>query len=157
MLRDVYHGEIPQTVEELIKLPGVGRKTANLVCGDIFHVPGVVVADTHCIRISNRLGLCDTKDPYKVEQQLKKLLPPRGKQQLLSSARPLRPGCLPGQVSPLRVLPPEGELPLLQDFSADVTGKNRPVSAGGGKSGRAAWPWRSKSPTGRYTAGRPVR
>ena len=71
MLRDVYHGEIPQTVEELIKLPGVGRKTANLVCGDIFHVPGVVVADTHCIRISNRLGLCDTKDPYKVEQQLK--------------------------------------------------------------------------------------
>ena len=76
MLRDVYHGEIPQTVEELIKLPGVGRKTANLVCGDIFHVPGVVVADTHCIRISNRLGLCDTKDPYKVEQQLKKLLPP---------------------------------------------------------------------------------
>ncbi len=72
----MYHGEIPQTVEELIKLPGVGRKTANLVCGDIFHVPGVVVADTHCIRISNRLGLCDTKDPYKVEQQLKKLLPP---------------------------------------------------------------------------------
>ncbi len=76
MLRDVYHGEIPRTVEELIKLPGVGRKTANLVCGDIFHVPGVVVADTHCIRISNRLGLCDTKDPYKVEMQLKKLLPP---------------------------------------------------------------------------------
>ena len=76
MLRDVYHGEIPRTVEELIKLPGVGRKTANLVCGDIFHVPGVVVADTHCIRISNRLGLCDSKDPYKVEMQLKKLLPP---------------------------------------------------------------------------------
>ena len=76
MLRDVYHGEMPQTVEELIKLPGVGRKTANLVCGDIFHVPGVVVADTHCIRIANRLGLCDTKDPYKVELQLKKLLPP---------------------------------------------------------------------------------
>lgn len=66
----------PNLVEELIKLPGVGRKTANLVCGDIFHVPGVVVADTHCIRIANRLGLCDTKDPYKVELQLKKLLPP---------------------------------------------------------------------------------
>ena len=76
MLRDVYLGEIPRTVEELIKLPGVGRKTANLVCGDIFHVPGVVVADTHCIRISNRLGLCNTKDPYKVEMELKKLLPP---------------------------------------------------------------------------------
>lgn len=77
MLRDVYHGEIPQTVEELIKLPGVGRKTANLVCGDIFHVPGVVVADTHCIRIAGRLGLTDgTKDPAKVEQQLRKVLPP---------------------------------------------------------------------------------
>ena len=77
MLRDVYHGEIPQTVEELIKLPGVGRKTANLVCGDIFHVPGVVVADTHCIRISGLLGLTDgTKDPGKVEQQLRAILPP---------------------------------------------------------------------------------
>ena len=74
--RDIVNGEIPRTGEKLIKLPGVGRKTANLVCGDIFHVPGVVVADTHCIRISNRLGLCDTKDPYKVELQLKKLLPP---------------------------------------------------------------------------------
>ena len=75
-LRDQYHGEIPQTVEELVKLPGVGRKTANLVCGDIFGTPGVVVADTHCIRISNRLGLCDTKDPKKVEMELRKLLPP---------------------------------------------------------------------------------
>lgn len=75
LVRD-FHSEVPDTLEELVKLPGVGRKTANLVCGDIFHVPGVVVADTHCIRISNRLGLCDTKDPYKVEQQLKKLLPP---------------------------------------------------------------------------------
>lgn len=75
MLRDVYHGVIPDTVEELIKLPGVGRKTANLVAGDIYGKPAVV-ADTHCIRISNRLGLCDTKDPYKVELALKKLLPP---------------------------------------------------------------------------------
>ena len=76
MLRDVYHGEIPQTVEELIKLPGVGRKTANLVCGDIFHGRPAVVADTHCIRIAGRLGLVDSKDPYKVEMALKKLLPP---------------------------------------------------------------------------------
>ena len=75
LLRD-YGGKVPGTMEELLKLPGVGRKTANLMLGDVFHVPGVVVADTHCIRISNRLGLCDTKDPYKVEQQLKKLLPP---------------------------------------------------------------------------------
>ena len=76
MLRDVYGGVIPDTVEELIKLPGVGRKTANLVCGDVYGKPAVV-ADTHCIRITGRLGLTDgTKDPYKVEMQLRKVLPP---------------------------------------------------------------------------------
>jgi len=76
MLLEVYDGRIPDTVEEMCKLPGVGRKTANLVCGDIYGVPGVVVADTHCIRISGRLGLTDSKDPYKVEMQLRPLLPP---------------------------------------------------------------------------------
>ncbi len=76
MLRDVYGGVIPDTVEELTKLPGVGRKTANLVCGDVYGKPAVV-ADTHCIRITGRLGLTDgSKDPYKVEMQLKKVLPP---------------------------------------------------------------------------------
>ena len=76
MLRDGYDGNIPDTVEELTKLPGVGRKTANLVCGDVYGKPAVV-ADTHCIRITGRLGLTDgTKDPYKVEMQLRKLLPP---------------------------------------------------------------------------------
>ncbi|MBE6778601.1 MAG: endonuclease III [Ruminococcaceae bacterium] len=76
MLRDVYHGVLPDTVEELTKLPGVGRKTANLVCGDVFGKPAVV-ADTHCIRITGRLGLTDgTKDPYKVETQLRRILPP---------------------------------------------------------------------------------
>ena len=75
MLREVYGGQIPDTVEELTKLPGVGRKTANLICGDVYGKPAVV-ADTHCIRISGRLGLTDSKDPYKVEMQLKKLLPP---------------------------------------------------------------------------------
>ena len=61
----------------LLKLPGVGRKTANLILGDVYHTPGVVVADTHCIRIAGRLGLTDgTKDPAKVEQQLRKVLPP---------------------------------------------------------------------------------
>ena len=61
----------------LLKLPGVGRKTANLVLGDIYKKPGAVVADTHCIRISGRLGLTDgTKDPVKVEQQLRPQLPP---------------------------------------------------------------------------------
>ncbi len=76
MLRDVYGGVIPDTVEELTKLPGIGRKTANLMCGDVFGKPAVV-ADTHCIRITGRLGLTDgSKDPYKVEMQLKKVLPP---------------------------------------------------------------------------------
>ena len=58
-------------------LPGVGRKTANLILGDIFRVPGSVVVDTHCIRISNRLGLVDgLKEPEKIERELRKLLPP---------------------------------------------------------------------------------
>ncbi len=76
LLRD-YGGRVPDTMEELLKLPGVGRKTANLILGDVYHTPGVVVADTHCIRISGRLGLTDgTKDPAKVEQQLRRVLPP---------------------------------------------------------------------------------
>ena len=70
-------GKVPATMEELLALPGVGRKTANLILGDIFHEPGVVVADTHCIRITGLLGLTDgTRDPAKVEQQLRKVLPP---------------------------------------------------------------------------------
>ena len=77
MLLDVYGGKVPDTMDALLKLPGVGRKTANLVLGDIHHTPGVVVADTHCIRISGRLGLTDgSKDPVKVEQQLRAVLPP---------------------------------------------------------------------------------
>lgn len=76
MLRDTYGGRVPDTIEELTKLPGVGRKTANLICGDIYGKPAVV-ADTHCIRITGRLGLTDgSKDPYKVEMQLRKVLPP---------------------------------------------------------------------------------
>ena len=76
LLRD-YSGKVPDTMEDLLKLPGVGRKTANLILGDVYHTPGVVVADTHCIRITGLLGLTDgTKDPAKVEQQLRKVLPP---------------------------------------------------------------------------------
>lgn len=76
LLRD-FEGKVPGTMEELLKLPGVGRKTANLILGDVYKTPGSVVADTHCIRISGRLGLTDgTKDPAKVEQQLRKVLPP---------------------------------------------------------------------------------
>ena len=64
-------------MEDLLRLPGVGRKTANLILGDIHNTPGVVVADTHCIRITGRLGLTDgTKDPAKVETQLRAVLPP---------------------------------------------------------------------------------
>ena len=75
MLISDFNSELPDTVEELTKLPGVGRKTANLICGDVFHKPAVV-ADTHLIRISNRLGLVATRDPYKVEMQLREILDP---------------------------------------------------------------------------------
>lgn len=75
MILDEYGGTVPDTIDELVRLPGVGRKTANLIVGDVYKKPAVV-ADTHLIRISNRLGLVNTKDPYKVEMELKKLLPP---------------------------------------------------------------------------------
>lgn len=74
-LRDELGGVMPDTLEGLTALPGVGRKTANLMMGDIYKKPAVV-ADTHCIRIANRLGLCDSKDPYKVEMQLKEICVP---------------------------------------------------------------------------------
>lgn len=73
-LRSEYGGVVPDTVETLIELPGVGRKTANLVVGDIYHKPAVVT-DTHCIRICGRLGLSEGKDPLKVEKQLRAVLP----------------------------------------------------------------------------------
>ncbi len=77
MLLSDYGGKVPDTMEALLRLPGVGRKTANLLLGDIYGVPGSVVCDTHCIRICGRLGLTDgSKDPEKVEQQLRKILPP---------------------------------------------------------------------------------
>ena len=74
-IRDNFGGEVPDTIEKLTSLSGVGRKTANLIMGDIYKQPAVV-ADTHLIRISNLLGLVETKDPKKVESELKKLLPP---------------------------------------------------------------------------------
>ena len=75
MLRDEFGGVVPDTVEELTRLPGVGRKTANLVVGDIYHKPAVVT-DTHCIRITGRLGLTDSTNPLKVEKDLREVLPP---------------------------------------------------------------------------------
>ncbi len=74
MLLQDYGGVIPDSVEEMTKLPGIGRKTANLMMGDVFHKPAVV-CDTHCIRITNLLGLSEGKDPYKVEMQLRQVLP----------------------------------------------------------------------------------
>ncbi|MBR4909728.1 MAG: endonuclease III [Clostridia bacterium] len=70
-----FGGKVPDTIEELTTLSGVGRKTANLVLGDIYGKPAVV-CDTHFIRLSNRLGLVKTKDPLKVENEMRKLLPP---------------------------------------------------------------------------------
>lgn len=75
MIRDEFGGQVPDTVEDLIKLPGVGRKTANLIVGDVYGKPAVVV-DTHCIRITNRIGLVKGKDPAMIERELRMLLPP---------------------------------------------------------------------------------
>ena len=77
VLLEEYDGKVPGTMEELVKLPGVGRKTANLILGDIFHVPGSTVVDTHCIRLTNRIGLIDDmKEPEKIERKLRTILPP---------------------------------------------------------------------------------
>ena len=75
MIRDQFGGVVPDTIEDLTKLPGVGRKTANLIVGDIYHKPAVVT-DTHCIRITGRLGLTKNTAPEKVEQDLRAVLPP---------------------------------------------------------------------------------
>jgi len=76
MLHEVYHDEVPGTMNELLTLPGVGRKSANLIIGDVFGGPAIVT-DTHCIRLSNRIGLVkNEKDPKKVEDALWKIVPP---------------------------------------------------------------------------------
>ena len=79
MIKDEYGGQVPDSIEELTKLPGVGRKTANLICGDVYGKDGYVV-DTHMIRISQRMGLCTVKEnesnpAFKIEMQLRKLIP----------------------------------------------------------------------------------
>lgn len=76
MLLAEHGGKVPGTMEQLLRLPGVGRKTANLLLGDLYGVPGSVVCDTHCIRICGRLGLSQGKEPEKVEAQLRAILPP---------------------------------------------------------------------------------
>ena len=77
VLLEKHGGKVPATMEELTALPGVGRKTANLILGDVFKVPGATVVDTHCIRLTNRMGIVDElKDPVKIEMELRKVLPP---------------------------------------------------------------------------------
>ena len=76
MLLTEHGGKVPDNMDALLKLPGVGRKTANLLLGDLYQVPGSVVCDTHCIRICRRLGLSNSKEPEKVERQLRAILPP---------------------------------------------------------------------------------
>lgn len=75
MIIERFDGKVPDNIEDLTSLPGVGRKTANLICGDVYGKPAVV-ADTHLIRITNLLGFVSTKDPFKVEMRLKEILPP---------------------------------------------------------------------------------
>lgn len=75
MIIEAFDGKVPDNIEDLTKLPGVGRKTANLICGDVYGKPAVV-ADTHLIRITNLLGLISTKNPEIAERELKKILPP---------------------------------------------------------------------------------
>ena len=77
ILRDKYDGQIPKTFDELMELPGVGRKSANLIMGDVFGEPAIVT-DTHCIRLTNRMGLVDgITEPKKVEMALWKIIPPK--------------------------------------------------------------------------------
>ncbi len=75
MLLEDFGGRVPDTMEELLSLPGVGRKTANLILGDVYKKPAIVT-DTHCIRICGRLGLSEGSDPHRVEKQLSEVLPP---------------------------------------------------------------------------------
>ena len=74
ILRDQYEGKVPEDFEALLALPGVGRKSANLIMGDVFGKPAIVT-DTHCIRLTNRMGLVNTKEPAKVEKELWKIIP----------------------------------------------------------------------------------
>lgn len=75
MLLEKFSGKIPSTMEELTSLPGVGRKTANIILGDVFNLPAVVT-DTHCIRLARRIGLTSESQPFKVEMALQKIIPP---------------------------------------------------------------------------------
>ncbi len=76
MIETQFSGKVPDNMDDLLKLPGVGRKSANLILGDVYNAPGAVVVDTHCIRITNLLGYVNTRDPAKIEPILRAILPP---------------------------------------------------------------------------------
>ncbi len=76
MLVSEFGGRVPDNMDDLLRLPGVGRKSANLILGDVFKTPGAVVVDTHCIRLTNRIGYVSVKEPAKIETALRKMLPP---------------------------------------------------------------------------------
>lgn len=93
-LLERFDGKVPDNMEDLTSLPGVGRKTANLILGDVYGQPSYV-CDTHCIRITGRLGITDgSKDPVKVEQQLRKAIPPGRIRAFLPPDGAFRPGCV---------------------------------------------------------------
>ncbi len=71
------NGVLPDTMEELLKIKGVGRKIANLLLGEVYHKEGVVIVDTHCIRLSNRMGFCNEENPKKIEDILRSVIPPK--------------------------------------------------------------------------------
>ena len=107
MLIQEHGGKVPNTMEALLKLPGVGRKTANLLLGDLYGVPGSVVCDTHCIRICGRLGLSKGKEPEKVEKQLRAVLP-RRKAPISATG-----SCCSGGISALPEIPNAARAPCL--------------------------------------------
>lgn len=124
MLLTDYGGKVPGTMEELLKLPGVGRKTANLLLGDLYGAPGAVVCDTHCIRISNRLGLAKGKEPEKVERRFGLFSPLRRAPTLPPSGAPW-PGSLHRPKSQMRRLLPGPLVHLCERCAGGdgVTGK----------------------------------
>ncbi len=119
MIRDEFGGQVPDTMEELTRLPGVGRKTANLIVGDVYGKPAVVT-DTHCIRIAGRLGLTDNTAPEKVENDLRAVLAPGGIQRFLPPAGAPRPGGVHRPEGLLREMLHGG---LLQEGSGPQRGK----------------------------------
>ena len=105
-------GKVPGTMEELLKLPGVGRKTANLILGDVFKAPGAVVVDTHCIRLSNRMGLVDNqKDPRQDRAAAARAAPARKEQRLLPQAGAARTGGVHRALARVRALLRQARLP----------------------------------------------